>query len=435
MAEERFSTSGVRVGHSQRRILHVQDATGREIERALSAKANDTETIHIYENCIAIDLIKRSKVVSDVDPSHDRCIGAYVYDIDHNRVRTFTARFVVLATGGAGKVYLVTTNPDIATGDGMAIAYRAGAAIANMEFIQFHPTCLFHPDAKAFLISEAVRGEGGILKLRNGQTFMENYHPLKSLAPRDIVARAIDHEMKRRGDEFVLLDITHHDRDYIINRFPNIYEKCRQYGIDMTREPIPVAPAAHYFCGGVQVNAMGETTIPGLLACGEVTCTGLHGANRLASNSLLESVVYAHRVYERIRALLPSEAMETPAIPAWDTRGATASDEAIVVAHNWDEIRRSMSNYVGIVRSNRRLERAAHRIDLVGREIDEYYKNFLISRDLLELRNIALVAQMVVRCAILRKESRGLHYNLDYPETNEGECLRDTVIYKQDVRR
>jgi L-aspartate oxidase len=424
-------------GHSKRRILHAKDSTGREIERALSARAYSSGKIHIYENCIAIDLIMRSKVpgtnlgtTGSTAGLADRCIGAYAYDIRNNQVQTFTAKFVILATGGAGKVYLVTTNPDIATGDGIAMAYRAGADIANMEFIQFHPTCLYHPEAKAFLISEAVRGEGGVLKLKNCQTFMENYHALKSLAPRDIVARAIDNEMKRSGDEYVLLDISHRDPEFVRTRFPTIYQRCLQYGIDMTQEPIPIAPAAHYLCGGVAVNPFGETSIPGLLACGEVSCTGLHGANRLASNSLLESVVYAHRAFMRIKELLPLVKMEPVAIPPWDTRGATPSDEAIVVSHNWDEIRRSMSNYVGIVRSDKRLERAGRRIDLICREIEEYYKNFLISQDLLELRNIALVAKLIIRCAVLRKESRGLHYNIDYPERDDRNWLKDTIIKK-----
>ncbi len=417
-------------GHSRRRILHAKDSTGREIERALSAKAYGSDRVHIYENCIAIDLITRAKLPGAAETPVDRCIGAYAYDIKNNRVHTFIAKFVILATGGAGKVYLVTTNPDIATGDGMAMAYRAGAEIANMEFIQFHPTCLYHPEAKAFLISEAVRGEGGILKLKDGRTFMENYHALKSLAPRDIVARAIDNELKRSGDEYVLLDITHRDPDFVRNRFPTIYRRCLQYGIDMTKDPIPIAPAAHYFCGGVAVNPYGETSIPGLFACGEVSCTGLHGANRLASNSLLESVVYAHRAFTRMKELLPSVKMEPVAIPSWDTRGATPSDEAIVVSHNWDEIRRSMANYVGIVRSDKRLERAGRRIDLICREIEDYYKHFLISRDLLELRNIALVAKLVIRCAVMRKESRGLHYNIDYPEKDDKNWVRDTIIKK-----
>ena len=413
-------------GHHRRRVLHAKDLTGREIERALNEKVSALKNVNIYENHIGIDLI----IQKDNSGKPITCQGAYVLDINNKEIHTYRAKYTILSTGGAGKVYLITTNPDIATGDGIAMAYRAGAKIANMEFIQFHPTCLYHPDAKAFLISEAVRGEGGILRLKNGATFMEKYHPMKSLAPRDIVAKAIDTEIKQSGDEYVLLDITHLEREFLINRFPNIYDKCLEYGIDITSDPIPIVPAAHYICGGVDVDDYGKTSITNLFACGEVSCTGLHGANRLASNSLLEAVVFSHRVYTEIARHYDKMEQSDANITPWDASGTTESDDSVVVTHNWDEIRRCMWNYVGIVRSDKRLERAARRIDLIQKEIHDYYWNFKLTKDLIELRNITTVAKLIVRSASARKESRGLHYTIDYPDTLD-DFNKDTIIVRE----
>ena len=415
-------------GHSHRRIIHSADATGKEVQKTLIDRVNTSQNVTLYDHHIAIDLIKQA----DAEIRRMRCIGAYVYDREQDTVCTFQAKVVILATGGASKVYLYTSNPDGASGDGLAMAWRAGCRIANMEFNQFHPTCLYHPNAKTLLITEALRGEGAHLKLPSGERFMHRFHEREELAPRDVVARAIDHEMKRLGCDNVFLDISHKPKAFIEDHFPNIKKQCLQYGIDITQEPIPVVPAAHYTCGGIIVNNEGLTDLHNLYAIGESSFTGLHGANRMASNSLLECFVYARSAAENIRNRL-DEIKPSTMPPAWDESRVTDSDEDVIISHNWDELRRFMWDYVGIVRTDKRLERAQHRIKLLQREIVEYYNNYKVGNDLIELRNLAMVAQLIIRCAMERKESRGLHYSLDYKDKSP--IAKDTILVPTNYAR
>lgn len=444
-------------GHSARRILHAGDITGAEIQRALLAQVRAHPRIRILTQHMAIDLITERKVARHIakkrlavmgpEVEHrygpagpeawmpdrrDRCLGAYVLDVKQQRVVAVNASVTLLATGGAGKVYRYTSNPDAATGDGMAMAYRAGGVLANMEFVQFHPTCLYHPREKNFLVSEALRGEGGVLRLPDGTDFMRGVHPMASLAPRDVVAREIDAQIKRRGLECVYLDLTEKDPEFLRHRFPGIHGRLLALGIDMCREPIPVVPAAHYFCGGVKVDLQGRTRIDALLAAGEVTCTGLHGANRLASNSLLEAAVFGERAARAaIAELDAARSAPRPEAPPWDHGEARDPDELVVVAAMWDEIRRLMWNYVGIVRTDRRLLRALRRIELIEDEIQQYYWNFKVTKELLELRNLACVAGLVVRSALGRRESRGLHYSLDCPRADDTGWLRESILRRE----
>lgn len=421
-------------GHHKRRILHAGDISGAEIERALVEACQANKNITIFEHHMAIDVIVTARLGL---PGQNRCLGLYALDTINGIVKSFRSLSTTIACGGVGKVYLYTSNPDVACGGGVAMCYRAGAEIANMEFIQFHPTILYHPQMRSFLISEAVRGEGAVLKIRDKKgklvEFMDKYHPMKSLAPRDVVARAIDNEMKRSGEECVFLDITHKSEEELRLRFPNIFEKCLEIGVNMSKDPIPVVPAEHYSCGGVKTDVNGATNIAGLYAVGETACTGLHGANRLASNSLLEAVVCANFSAKHIREHLDElrKNQFDGFVPPWHCGNAVNSDEQVVIAHNWDEIRRFMWDYVGIFRTNRRLERAKARIVLIRKEIEKYYWDFLVTPDLIELRNIATVAELIIDCSLARKESRGLHYNSDYPETVQELADVDTILSRK----
>jgi L-aspartate oxidase len=408
-------------GHSHRRILHTADATGKEVTGTLVDQAIAAPNIDIFEHHCAVDLVTQA----DKNSRKIRCTGAYLLDIQTSVISLFQAKSVILASGGASKAYLYTSNPDGASGDGIAMAWRKGCRVANLEFNQFHPTCLYHPKAKSFLITEALRGEGAILRLPNGSAFMKNFHPDAELAPRDVVARAIDHEMKRLGSDCLYLDISHQSAEFITEHFPTVYKQCLQYGIDITTDPIPVVPAAHYTCGGIMVSNDGQTDLLNLYAIGENAFTGLHGANRMASNSLLECLVYAQGAARKINQQV-GQIPVPDFIPEWDESRVGHSDEDVVISHNWDELRRFMWDYVGIVRTDKRLARAQHRIKLLQKEIQEYYSNCLITRDLLELRNLATVSELIIRCAMQRKESRGLHFTLDYPELSP--IARNTVM-------
>ncbi len=415
-------------GHTKRRVLHHKDTTGREIETKLLQEVRDTENIELFEHHFAVDFITTARLGFATPP---RCVGIYALDEEEGKVITLQSDRVILCTGGSGRVYLYTTNPDVASGDGVAMAWRAGCEIANMEFIQFHPTCLYHHELKSFLITEAMRGEGAELIDKSGRRFMEEYDPRGSLAPRDIVARAIDREIKKTGEPCVFLDITHKDANFIKDRFPNIYETCLTVDIDITKQPIPVVPAAHYQCGGVNTDVNGATSLPGLWAVGEVACTGLHGANRLASNSLLEGVVVSHRTLKDCLSAIPvGQNVERLDLPPWESGDVTDVDELVVIYHNWDEIRRLMWDYVSIVRTTKRLQRAATRLQNLQSEVQEFYWNFRVSSELLELRNLVEVATLIVDSAARRKESRGLHYTLDHPDKDDESWLVDTILKK-----
>lgn len=422
-------------GHSRNRIIHAHDTTGQAVEKTLINAAEANPNIRIFENHFALDLIVEHHSIKAGAVSmqqRNNCWGAYIFETTTNEIHTFLAHGVLLCTGGAGKVYLYTSNPDVSTGDGLAMAYRAGAVLGDLEFVQFHPTCLYHPHAKNFLISEAVRGEGGRLIDKRGRAFMEQYHPLKDLAFRDIVARAIDTEMKKTGDDCVFLDITHREPEFLKRRFPNIYQKCLSLGIDITKDPIPVVPAAHYMCGGIMTDRRGRTTLNNLYALGECACTGLHGANRLASNSLLEAMVFAHNAAEDCAAGIEAwRHREIPEIPLYPCNGNSRNShqsEMVLIAHNWDIIRRLMWNYVGIVRTDKRLALAQNHMAQIQMEIGEHLPNIPMNKDLIELQNLALVAELIIQCALARKESRGLHYNLDYPQKDDVNWKRDTTV-------